>query len=94
MRVLGLPNIALILFMGLNLAWLALQYQDHDEHWFSFNLEIATAGGLIYIAYFLLSFSTNALVQVCAFPRGLSLTCLILPHVALFPVVLLTSDYI
>lgn len=64
MRALGLPNLAFILYMAANLVWLAIQYEDHDEHWFVFNLQFACAGGLFYVCYFLFSFATNALTTV------------------------------
>jgi hypothetical protein len=63
-RAIGLPNLIFILYMAINLGWLALQYEEHDEHWFIFNLELACAGGLIYITFFLLSFATNGLTEV------------------------------
>jgi len=53
-----------ILFTGIILGWLALQYNDHDEHWFVFALDLGCGGGLLFITYFLLSFSTNALATV------------------------------
>lgn len=53
--------------MALNLLWLAIQYEEHDEHWFVFNLELACATGLFYVSYFLLSFSTNGLAAVRPF---------------------------
>lgn len=63
-RALGLPNFAFILSMAASLVWLAFQYEEHDEHWFVFNLQVACASGLLYISYFLFSFTTNALVTV------------------------------